>query len=425
MGIVQSTYKAFTDFRSKAGSYVFWASILSKLLTFLASWVAIQIVDSEELGHAIYAFTIVAFLIPFAGAGLFQSLLRFGARLNSEEEKHGMLMYCLKFGLIASAVLASILFICSDFIVGKMPESGPYLKWFALMLFTSFLFELSKVQHRILHNNRKFARTDMFYAIMLAVLMALLTSMYGARGYAWAFILSPLIAAIDSSRSLLNIDFKGLTIIAPVKKMKFWSYGIFSSLGNVTTELLIAIDIILIGNLLLDATAVTAYKYVTLLPFSLLFLSHVYMSTHFVTLAERMEDRTYIKKFIRNYLVIFAGIIVLIAIGSWFLGAWFLSLFSESYRQYFEVFMILVVGTAGVLLIRGLFGNLLSAIGKAQANFFISSLALLLNIALNYSLIPEYGIKGAALTSATVMWFTALLSAGVFYYYYKLSVVSD
>jgi O-antigen/teichoic acid export membrane protein len=83
--------------------------------------------------------------------------------------------------------------------------------------------------------------------------------------------------------------------------------------------------------------------------------------------------------------------------------------------------MILIGGVAGVLFLRGLFGNLLSALGKAHAGFAISLLALGLNLALNYRLIPSLGLGGAAITSASVMWFTALLSMAAFYWYFRRS----
>jgi O-antigen/teichoic acid export membrane protein len=78
----------------------------------------------------------------------------------------------------------------------------------------------------------------------------------------------------------------------------------------------------------------------------------------------------------------------------------------------------------GILLFRGLFGNLLSALGKAHMNLYITGIALGLNIGANLYLIPLYGIKGAAITSASIMWFTGILSAWLFMYLYKKDFLS-
>jgi O-antigen/teichoic acid export membrane protein len=414
MDIVQTVKGVFNDFREKAGSYVFWASIIGKVLTFTASWIALQLIPKAELGMAIYAFTIVAFLIPFSGMGIAQSLLRYGAKQTNQDSKRAMFSYCLRYGILASVVLAVLLFVFSETITYKLPESASYLKWFALMLLSSFVFEMVKVQYRLEHNNKAFAIADITYSILLVVLMSVGAYFTGALGYTLAFVLSPAIVGLFGLYKIGIFEYDGFK-----REKGFWLYGVFSSLGNVTTELLIAIDILLIGNILLDNELVTAYKYVTLIPFSLLFLSHVFMSTHFVSLTERVGNRAYIKSFIRNYHLLFAGICIAIGVGSWILGKWLLHFLDPGYEQYFEVFMILIAGVCGVLFMRGLFGNLLSAIGKAQLNFVISLVALGLNIVLNYQLIPSMGIKGAAITSACVMWFTALVSMGVFYYYFK------
>jgi len=66
-----------------------------------------------------------------------------------------------------------------------------------------------------------------------------------------------------------------------------------------------------------------------------------------------------------------------------------------------------------------LFGNLLSSIGKIELNYYIISIAIIINIISNYYLIPKYGIKGAAITSAILMWFTGILSWLSFVYFYR------
>lgn len=95
-----------------------------------------------------------------------------------------------------------------------------------------------------------------------------------------------------------------------------------------------------------------------------------------------------------------------------------LTLFDTNLVQYIDSFNILITGVFGILILRGLFGNLISSIGKAQVNFYITSIALLLNVVSNYYLIPKYGIKGAAITSAILMWFTGIGSALFFWWYY-------
>ena len=78
-----------------------------------------------------------------------------------------------------------------------------------------------------------------------------------------------------------------------------------------------------------------------------------------------------------------------------------------------------MIGICGILIFRGIFGNLLSSIGKAQINYYITSIALLLNIVSNNYFIPIYGIKGAAITTSILMWLTGIVSFIWFKILYK------
>jgi O-antigen/teichoic acid export membrane protein len=87
--------------------------------------------------------------------------------------------------------------------------------------------------------------------------------------------------------------------------------------------------------------------------------------------------------------------------------------------DYADSFLILIMGIVGIYIFRGLFGNLLSSIGKIELNYYIISIAIVINIISNYYLIPLYGIKGAAITSAILMWFTGILSWLSFLYFFR------
>ena len=88
-------------------------------------------------------------------------------------------------------------------------------------------------------------------------------------------------------------------------------------------------------------------------------------------------------------------------------------------KFFLESFLILIIGIIGILLLRGVYGNLLASIGRIEVNYYIICTALIINIISNHYLIPIYGIKGAAITSAILMWFTGILSWLCFVYLYK------
>lgn len=386
-------------------------------MSFIASWIALQFIPNKELGVVLFAYNIIAFVLPVGGFGLHQSLLRYGALLKSDQEKNSLFVYVFKKGIIAS--LALIIFIIggSQCITFQFENTHFYVAGLSVIILPSFLFELIKIQFRLQHDNKKFAYTEIVYNTVLVLSVSLLTYSYQEIGYALALFLTPLFSMLFLIKKL-NIHFKGSLNLA-ITDFSFWKYGFFASLSNVVTQLLFVVDILLIGTLLNNAEMVTNYKYISLIPLSILFLPRVFINTDFVTFTEKIYNKKYIVNYIKNYTSLFALISVLLCV---FLGLFskeILSLFDPHFSRYNNSFLTLVLGVCGILIFRGLFGNLLSSIGKAHVNFYITSVALLVNLISNFYLIPTYGILGAAITSASLMWTTGVASAIVFWWLYN------
>lgn len=405
------------EFIRKSGNYVFLATLISRLLSFGASWIAIQLIPNKELGAVIFAFQIISFIIPISSMGLNQSLIRYGAQLDSIESKNGLFLFSLKKGFIISSIIASIIICCSYLIDFSLPKTQFFLILLSAALITHYIFELVKIQFRLHKKNKQYAYLEFTYNLTLISLVFLLSWFYKELGYAIALIAAPIISSLFFIPKL-KLKFQNTTALKIIN-YKFWQYGFFASLSNVTTQLLISIDIILIGNLLNNLEDVTAFKYISLIPFSFLFLSQVVITTDFVDFTEKIHHKKHIKKYIKNYIQLFSflslGCIVFIIL----FGKMILKLFDTSYSDYYSSMLVLTIGISGILILRGLFGNLLSSLGKAHINFIITGIALLLNVILNFQLIPMYGILGASITSAFLMWFTGILAVIAFYFYYK------
>ncbi|UMB61937.1 polysaccharide biosynthesis C-terminal domain-containing protein [Lutibacter sp. A80] len=406
-----------SNFLNRSGSYVFIATVISRLLSFLASWIALQLIPSKELGAVIYAFQIISFIIPMAGMGLNQGLLRYGAQLKLNKEKNKLFIYTLKYGILVSIILIGLLIVGSFLIDFKLENTRFYLILLTTAITAHFVFGLIKIQFRLYKNNKLFSFIEVTYNLLLVFFVTLLSYYFNEFGYAISLIITPIITCLYFL-SKINIKWNE-KVNLKIINFSFWKYGFFASLSNVTTQLLFAIDILLIGSILNNLELVTAYKYISLIPFSFLFLSQVVITTDFVNFTEKIYKKEYIRKYILNYLKLFI-LISFTCFGFIYIFAHYILLFfNKEYIQFESTLLTLTFGVTGILILRGIFGNLLSSIGKASANFIITSIALLINILLNYILIPKYGILGAAITSAILMWFTGILSMLFFLYYYK------
>lgn len=395
-------------FMSRSGGSIFVSFVLSRVLSFIASLIALKLVDSEELGIILFAYSIIQLIIPIGGLGLHQSLLRYGALLTSDEDRKQLFSYALKNGIIGSIILIFLVLSIAVFIPFEFEETFSYLSLLSVAVLSNFVFELVKTQFRLLHKNLLFARAEFSHFLLLVFLTWVLTFCFGGLGYVIAVMTTPMLTAVLFIKKLqTTIYFKGNPM---TPDLNFWKHGFLGGISNVITQLLFVIDIILIGELKGDALLVTHYKYISIIPFSVLFLPRIFITADYVMLTEKINEKAYIKNYIKSYRLFFSFMSVVVFFLSVLFSKSILSLFGGEYVKYSDSFLILIFGVIGIFIFRGIYGNLLSSIGETAVNYYIVSLAIVLNIISNYYLIPIYEVKGAAITTCLLMWLTGLLS---------------
>lgn len=396
------------SFLSRAGSAIFFSTLLSRFFSFVGSIIVLRLLDNKELGIILFAYGIIQFMIPMGGFGLHQSLLRYGALLTNKKDKEKLFSYVLKNGIIGSLILITMVIIVGYFISFKFNKTFYYLSLLSVAILSNFLFELVKTQFRLQHKNTLYAKAEFFQSLLLIVLIFILTVYFNELGYVFALICSPLIIAIAFMWKLkIKLYLKNDLSIT---SLNFWKFGFLGGLSNVITQLLFIIDIILIGELMNDSLMVTQYKYISIIPFSLLFLPRVFIAADFVSFTEKITDKKYVKNYIKSYKLFFSLVsVVIFTLGCLFRKS-ILMLFGEEYVKFSDSFLILIFGIIGIFIFRGIYGNLLSSIGKMTINYYIVLIATILNIISNYYLIPSYGLKGAAITTSSIMWLTGIAS---------------
>ena len=333
-------------FINRSGSYVLFSTMAARVLSFLGSWIALQLIEAKELGVILFAYGIVQFIIPIGGFGLHQSLIRYGALLNSEDEKQQLFSYVLKKGIVASIVIILVLVGIGYFIPFQFDKTYGYFSILSLSILTVFILEIIKIQFRLQHKNRLYAITEFWYNIILTGLIFGLSYLFQGMGYIIALIVSPVLTALFFIKKLnIKLHIKNNLKIT---NLSFWKYGFFGGLSSVVTQLLILIDIILIGYLIDDPIAVTNYRYISIIPFSLLFLPRVFITTDFVTFTEKIHQKDYINRYIKNYMLFFGVVSILLLLFSYFFAEQILYIFGVEYMDYADSFLILIMGIVGI-----------------------------------------------------------------------------
>lgn len=404
-------------FFKRKGNVVFVASAVEKVAGLFFVIIATNFLKVEEYGAITYANTSLTFILPFIGFGIHQGLIRYGAISNSQQEKKVLFNIALQKGLRYSFILWLLIIIASPFVTSQLENAFVFLLILSIQIFSLYLLGIVKIYARLINRNTLYSKVVITNAISLVLSIFILTFYFKGIGYVLALVLAPLLVSIWFIYKLKLTNYNKLFITKySVKELVI--YGLQLSIANVFSQLLYAVDILLIGNILQSESLVAEYKIANVLPFSFLFLPLVVMTSDFVLLARKStEDKGYIKKYYLNYLKIFSVISIGMVLFFYFFSENLYILFGDKYYQNNNLMFVFSVGVAGALLFRIPLGNMLSAFGWARVNLIVSIVSLITNIFLSYYLLEKYGIIGAAYATAFLMWFSGFLSLAAFLKY--------
>lgn len=406
------------NFFKRKGIEVGLSSVVEKIGGFFLVIIATRLLSKNDYGLLTYANTILVFLIPFIGFGVHQGLLRYGALANSQVEKKKLFIFTLNKGLKYSSILTVLVFVLAPILTSNLKESNIYLYILSFQFISLFLFEIIRIYARLLNLNKLYSQITNLKTFFLVLLAFLLSINFGSIGYVVALSAVPFFISLFYLRKLKLIGFSEEIQLKGSFK-SFFIYGLYTSLGGVLSQLLYAIDILLIGNIIKDESSIALYKVSNVLPFSVLILSIIFLKTDFVSIANKSKsDKQYIKKYYLNYLKLFSFISFVILLFFYLFSSNLILVFGANYNDSL-LMMIFTIGVVGALLFRIPLGNILSAVGLSKINAINSFVILVLNVVLSYFFILNYGALGAAIVTAFLMWFSGFLSLFFFIKFLK------
>ena len=403
-------------FFKRKGGYVLSAVVLSKLLSLLLSVVIIRILSKEDYGNLMYAYTVISFVMPFMGMGIFQSFIKYAPVQEFMYERKQLFKYTLWGGVLASLALVFILILLAPIITQRLPQSYWYLLLFSLLIVSLFIFEAVKTYLRIFFLNKAYAKLEITHAILVFVLGVSLTYFMGAIGFIISLVSVPILLSVlllSKKKILTQSNFQ-----FSFSKASYWYYGIYTSLGGLVSQLIFSVDIISIGNLLHQPDLIAQYKALSIIPFSLLFLPGAIIKTDFVKLVQESKNAKFLWAYVTNFMLIFLAFsVVLLGFVYWFGDNLILLFFGDAYLESANLLMIFSLGIVGAFLFRVPFGNLMVVIGWTKINTLIAIVTLLLDVFLNYFWIQKWGVYGAAYATSLLLWLSGLATFIVFLIY--------
>lgn len=173
------------------------------------------------------------------------------------------------------------------------------------------------------------------------------------------------------------------------------------------------IDIIMIEKMI-GSTEVGYYSGATKFIYPFMFISGAFMTAIFPKLAKHSEEKDKFKS-IQNLALYYLGGIGIVLSTSLYFGAdlIFQLFFVDKYDDSIPVFKVLVWYLA-IVFIYGPISNSLVAKNKVVFLVYLNLFMIVLNVLLNFFLIPVYGAKGAAIATI-ICEVLILVSAGIYW----------
>jgi O-antigen/teichoic acid export membrane protein len=402
----------FKGFVKRDGIFVLLSTGIDKFSGILISIYIIRFLDKVEYGKIAIALSLVGILASISGMGFNWALLRFGPIVKSQSGKRNLYSFSLKLGTIFTIILAGIVLLYY-YLTEKLDI---YIFIFLIYLILNFQLDLLKSYYRVINRNKVYSKITTFQSVSLLVFAFLLSFFFDGLGYSLAFIFSTLVPFFAFFK-ISDISNKKIEI----NSKSYIKYGLVTGVGMIANQTMVTAGPLLADFYGANAAEVASLKVATIIPFNLLILPFLILTTDFVYLSKHYLDKSVLKEYYFSYLKAILKITALPMVVLIFLNEYiFTLLFSSKYSDGIELNIIMLIAVYISILFRVPLGNILSAVGKSNWNFIHTIFWFIIFIPLSYYLFQYKGIIGIVYSIALIFSCSGFISFFLFAKYLKI-----
>jgi O-antigen/teichoic acid export membrane protein len=360
----------------------FFGKVAYLLFTMLFSLIFTRLYGAEVFGEYTYAISVVTILMIFAKVGFDNSIIYY-------IPKYGNAQISLSFAI--NFLLSLIITLVSFFFIDQ-----PFVQWMLPMVWLLSMEQVFFGVYRGTNNIKKFYFINGFYSILLRIILIVILFFIsdnkllnvGIAVYS-SYIFANLIYYLQNKKRFEKIKFD----------KEYIKYSFSLVLAAMMWVAIDKVDVIMIGSML-DMKSVGVYQISSQLS-NLIFMVLVIFDTVFGPKISQLYHEGKLEElkqlYIRSTRILAVGGTLLVVI-MLLLSKYILLLFGS---EFVSGQLSLVLRGIGQLVnvSVGSVWLMLAMTGKPKFQIYTNLTAFLLNIGLNYLLIPQYGINGAAFAS--------------------------
>lgn len=394
--------------------HIFGSGLINKVIQFLSSYILILVLSKYDYGVYSYAQNIINFFMIASGFGIVSGLLQFSSEnMDKPDLVDAYMRKCSLFGIIVNVLLALSIFLYGAY--GPVMLDGARELVICMMFFplSSILFDLMQSYYRGILNNKKYG-----YFSTVNTVLVLLFSIIGALTYQslGLAVMKTFAYIVSAALGIMLFKFPIRRILkADLGKINDWrllvKISVVSMFNNSATIILQNLDILLIGNILLNADYVATYKIATYIPEAMAFIPQMLIIYIYPYFAFNSKNKKWLKTRFRQILLYFGAFNLICTIFVCVLAPTIINvLFGEGYMDAVLPLRILTITYFFNATFRNISGNLLASQRRVKANLCFGIIGIVINYIGDTILIPKYGGVGAAVVTMIVVIVVSLMS---------------
>ena len=395
---------------------MFLSTFVVKLLGAALSILVVRFVDQYEFGLITFAMAIISSASPFSGFGGNWSLLRYGPVQIGLMDKSRLFLISLIDGTKKTFFVVLLILAGSFFIPDEYKGASIFLIILSFSLFTNYFYENFKSYLRIISRNKAYSYSNVIGSLALFLVGVPLCFLFGGYGYTIALVLAPMFAFLFFlKRVRLNTSYREKQV-----PKGFWNYGLSTGFGSIANQMVFTLGPIIPAYLAAGPDEVALFKVATIIPFNLMLIPLMILTTDFVHLSKSFESRQELAKYYKGYVKTIVMVSLPMFTCLMLLNEWLITLlFGQDYSGSVPLVNALYIGLMFSFVFRIPLGNILAAVGKANWNVINSIVWLILFIPMSIMGYLNFGIAGIAYSTSAVFILSGFVSLILFLIYLK------
>lgn len=388
-----------------------FANIFSYFVAFCGSVIYVRLLGKESFGLYTFAFNIVSLFLLVNGFGAASGVLQYVSKAQSEVEKQDYLRFAFQSGSLFNLCISILIVAYALIIPLPVPQAKPILLAMAL-------FPVGRLYMDVFQSYMRATRQNILQSKFLIINNCILLASnvigictFSLYGLIYSTYIGYLVMLIYSTWQFnLPPVFKFYRFMH-INARQFISYSFLTTLTNAFSGLLFVLDIIIISYIVKDPKLIAAYRVATIIPFAINFIPNIAVNYYYPEFAKNSHNPAKIKqlaRWISQRMFIFSFLVSMFLIIA--AKPLVLMIFGANYTDSVLPFQIISFGYWIIASFRVINGNILAALGKARLNFYMTTIILVVNIAVTYLMVKYYSINGAAFAILIIYILSSLTS---------------